>query len=405
MTVRGVISAGIFVIAAMCFSLNIALAAIGSPSLVLWFLTLLCFVYLIYYINFFLSEHGKIIFFISRSLKKCGIYSQNNQLILLPSVSWSKKDDIYRIKITDMQVRKKLEKYLDFFSSSLPSGYQVIDCFFDNDEHFLNLIIEKSSNENRLIFSSVSDVKNLINKTDKYSLFLDKKNKISFLDNPHFLIVGGTGSGKSYAASLIAAELLMKNWDIYIFDIKRSYGIFSSFCNCAFSKDDILHYFKKLNEFVIDRQNKLETEINETKDFNLILPDPALIVIEELTALLSSLDKKEKESFLAMLSTLVMIGRQLNIHLLIVMQVSSADTLPSSIKANCAPIALGNLPETIQKTAFGVSSKISHHHFERGEGLMCLDGVRQIHVYVPSLNIPLFQLLVATASARKAVAD
>ena len=305
------------------------------------------------------------------------------------------------VSIPTLKIRKNIEKYLDFLSASLPSGYLCDDCFFSEDNKRLYLKLEDISANKRLFFKDVSESFNQLIKEPLNEVVLDRDTVLNFNSQIHLLIVGGTGSGKSYCASYISAVLFSKGWDLYIFDVKRSYAVFKPFCNCSFSKEEILENFVKISDLVLNRQIQLEKEIEVTGDFNLILKKPVLILIEELTALLSILDKKEKDKFLSVLSNLIMIGRQINVHLIIVMQVSSADTLPSSIKANCIPIALGNLPETIQKTAFGISTKIVHRNFEKGEGLIGLDGVHQKHIFIPTLSYSIQDLLTVANGTRR----
>lgn len=383
-------------------ALVVQLALISTArfsSIFLWLIIFCSVFYLVMYFRYSFSENGRIVHCVAKNLKSCGLYLEFNDFIVIPKIT--SKNHLVTISIPSLKIRKNIEKYIDFLSASLPSGLLCNECYFSEDNKFLYLKLEDVSSTRRLFYEDpVADITQL-KKEPLNEVVLDKDTVLNFDSQIHLLIVGGTGSGKSYCASYITSVLFSKGWDIYIFDIKRSYAVFKPFCNCSFSKEEILENFKNISNLVLSRQIQLEKKIESTGDFNLILNEPVLILIEELSALLSVLEKKEKDQFLSVLSNLIMIGRQINMHLIIVMQVSSADTLPSSIRANCIPIALGNLPETIQKTAFGVSTKIVHRNFEKGEGLLGLDGVHQKHVFVPTLSYSIQEFLTVADGTRR----
>lgn len=100
------------------------------------------------------------------------------------------------------------------------------------------------------------------------------------------------------------------------------------------------------------------------------------VVIEEYLALINSgLTKKEIDHIEEMLLEITTTGRQLNITLAMCLQVSSANILNSSIRANLpVKLAMGNSNRTILETLFGASNvpKVASK-LEIGEGLGTYD--------------------------------
>ena len=101
------------------------------------------------------------------------------------------------------------------------------------------------------------------------------------------------------------------------------------------------------------------------------------VLIEEYLALVNSgADKKTLEKIEKMIMEITTTGRSLNMYLCMVLQVSAASTLNTSIRSNLPiKIVFGNPDRTIYETTFGKASVPSvTAQFEKGEGLASIDG-------------------------------
>ena len=101
------------------------------------------------------------------------------------------------------------------------------------------------------------------------------------------------------------------------------------------------------------------------------------VLIEEYLALVNSgADKKTLDRIEKMILEITTTGRSLNVYLCMVLQVSAATTLNTSIRSNLPiKIVFGNPDRTIYETTFGKSSVPSVlSRMDKGEGLVSIDG-------------------------------
>lgn len=152
------------------------------------------------------------------------------------------------------------------------------------------------------------------------------------------LIAGNSGSGKSYFLSYLLNFLYdAKVSELFVVDPKKDSP--ARWCKakgveCLFpTKEgatsdfvaDITEVLSRFVKIIYARQDQLY--VNPHLTFPHIC-----IVIDELLALTESVPKKLKESFFAMLSTISLMGRSTNVHLLLVSQRFDATVIPVVVR-------------------------------------------------------------------------
>lgn len=353
------------------------------------------FIYPAYYCAWlFFAQKGKVYRSVARSLRTIGTYDSTINWSLLPYFKVTTKTVMISMK--DMRLRHILELYDCMFSTLLPDGYIEVEHYLSEDEAWLLIDYIEAGEKNRLVFKSPSDVMKWVVNDEK--LPLDCTSSIDLRMTPHLLITGASGSGKSYYASFITALSLLKDYDVYVCDPKHSYSLFKQQprCQLAFSPDEIYDLLKTVLKVVQTRMEEMEKIL--ATDMTAVASDygyhPILIVMEEYMALMNSgFDKKKLKEIDDMVLQISAMGRALSVHLIIVMQVSSAKDLNSSIRANCGKLVFGNATQTIYETAFNMKSipKVNVK-MRPGEGIGSFE-VGTFRFMAPTLYFPLYRLL------------
>lgn len=156
------------------------------------------------------------------------------------------------------------------------------------------------------------------------------------------LIAGNSGSGKSYFLSYLLNFLhgmnkTSKISDLFVIDPKKDSP--ARWCkerdvDCIFpteegaTSDFVANITEALSRFVkiiYTRQDQLYK--NSSLTFSHVC-----IVIDELLALTENIPKKLKDSFFSMISTISLMGRSTNVHLILVSQRFDASTIPVVVR-------------------------------------------------------------------------
>ena len=326
-----------------------------------------------------------------RSFRSSGIYIDiDDHYISFPKVKIDTKESKIVIDISNLRLRSKIETNIEYLSSALPKGLLIKDYYMSKDQSTLILNYEDTNVDNRLIFDTFDEYRDYTLRYKPTELFLDKDYSFDLTKDNGILVTGSSGSGKSYWVQSLILQALIKNYDISILDIKRSYQAFEDVAKCAYTVDDIVSSLDDIIKELEDRQVKMD-EVLRLNPQALAIDlgySIKLIVIEEYMALMNTdASKKILDSIEAKVKRLVVTGRALNINVLSVTQVAAANTLNSSIRANLPlKLVFGNANRTILETTFGIGNmpKISSL-MEKGEG-MYSEGNDIRHFLAPTLN-------------------
>lgn len=317
-------------------------------------------------------------------------------IAVLPKISLDMDAKVITIALDNVRVRKRIEAVQELLSTALPERYIVRNIFLSSNQNSL-LIEFYELTEAQFVFDNPEKYLKEIDCLKQTELLLDKNINIDLKDYPHVLITGGTGSGKSYYAMQIALQGLARNWKVSILDYKQSYHMFKGVCDVAFSIDDIVASLRDSINELHRRQQAMAEVLRE--DPNAIAVDYGfpvhLILFEEYLAVVNSgADKKILTEIEKMLLELVSVGRSLNVNVIMIMQVSSAASLNTSIRSNLpVRIVFGNAPRTILETTFGISDVPAiQTKMPKGAGLIKLE-LDAVPFHAPELKFPFKKML------------
>ncbi|SDM65954.1 FtsK/SpoIIIE domain-containing protein [Sediminibacillus halophilus] len=207
---------------------------------------------------------------------------------------------------------------------------------------------------------------------------------------PHSLIVGGTGSGKSFfiLGKIVNYLKLSPQADLRIIDPKKAdlslLRFVTGFENkVATEANQICRILRETVELMerryADYFNDVSAFGKTYRDFNL----PVVIVIfDEFSAFMHSVDKKVAKEALDYVFTIVMKGRQAGVMIEILMQRPSADDLPTNIRAQMGfKTGLGAMDSIGYNMIFDTNSIEYKTVTEKGGGYIQIDGKHTAPVY------------------------
>lgn len=196
--------------------------------------------------------------------------------------------------------------------------------------------------------------------------------------SPHMLIIGNTGSGKTYAE-----ELLLGRVSKYIPDAEVTV--------CDFKADDFrfLRGCKRYYEFT-DCQRGLDdfyTAFLARQQGNRIDRSFRLLVFDEWASFLNFLDKKAAEEAKKKLATLLMLGRSFNVHVLICQQRADAEYFAKARDNISVVLAMGNVSKE-SALMFGFPRDEMEPASGVGSGYMLTNGTDLTRIQVPLVRFP-----------------
>ncbi|MBW8036961.1 cell division protein FtsK [Lactobacillus helveticus] len=161
---------------------------------------------------------------------------------------------------------------------------------------------------------------------------------VKYDDVTSILIAGNSGSGKSYFLSYLLNSLKKgKISDLFVVDPKKdsparwckAYGVGCVFPNTEGATSDfvanITEALSRFTKKIYQRQDQLYSNPS------LVFPN-ITIVIDEMLVLTENVPKKLKDSFFDMLSTISLMGRSTNVHLILVSQRFDAKVIPVVVR-------------------------------------------------------------------------
>ena len=320
---------------------------------------------------------------IESNLIAVGAYTKKEEkvYVILPKIKIN--DDTIRIRLDNIKIRSIIERYLDSFSTALPTRYIVEDYYITKNNAEVIIKYEDMKNYKNEEYT-IEEFKNKVQDMNILELYFDKKHIVNVNDYPHFLISGASGSGKSYFANELVIQAILKGWEVTVLDIKRSYGLYKDFIEYKYELDDILEKIHSVESEMALRMKELQPHLD--KNPRVLAVDigykPMLVVIEEYISLQASLDKKKKEELERIVKNISVLARQSNIHLMIVLQSAGTENIQSTTRSNLTKILLGNAQSNIVNATFGNGVDIPNIHtkMNKGEGLVQLDRITVLRV-------------------------
>ncbi|MDM0091982.1 FtsK/SpoIIIE domain-containing protein [Streptococcus sp. VTCC 12814] len=241
---------------------------------------------------------------------------------------------------------------------------------------------------------------------DKYELVLSKVVKWSMTENPHLLIVGGTGGGKTVLLREILVGLA-KKCVVYLGDPKRAdfvplgdLDIFKG--RVFFEKEDIAKMVADFKQTMNNRYDYMraemkkrgERELGRFYEYGL---EPNILMVDEWNALMASLNRNAKigGQMIDDLLEIILKGRQVGSYVILAMQKPTYDDLPTKLRDNMMHhISMGRLSDSGYQMTFGDENANKKFRFiERlngkkvyGRGYSGIFGLPAQEFYAPNLT-------------------
>ena len=209
---------------------------------------------------------------------------------------------------------------------------------------------------------------------------------------PHALLVGSSGSGKTYATKVFLARFACTYPEatFLIGDYKADTDFaFLNGCK-GFKRFDEVSELLTLGLKILENRQK---GIDRSREI-------VVVCFDEFNAWQNSLDKKEREQAIKDYTRLIQLGRSFSIFVIISQQDAHKASLGLSRDSIGTVIALGKLSKETVSMLFSDEKDDIVRNNPRGVGYMKIDGQDSRHILVPSHNIPPLEKLIREAVQR-----
>lgn len=385
-----------FVLPAHNFPLKLnVLKQIGHSLLVLSFIQI--FAYLVYWFIYHKGYKGmKYAFVHANIMRKLRLmileasskhttqeYVGEEKVARLPRIQITFDVGMNRGKViigNSIRHHKLLE---DMNISSALGKYIVSEQYFSDDMNTYVYEFELAETE-QLTFENYKDFQLLCSKYENGTLFIDDRNMVPL---HHALIVGSTGSGKTYATYSLVLQLLNFSIvpEIYFADPKYSalyvLGKSISCDKTAGNTNEIVFLLQRFYEAMQKREQEVQKYLNskldsDYKDWDL---QAHVFVIDEFSSfqsVVNTLDKFTRDRVNMYLTNIIQKGRQLGFFMWIIMQKSDSKILPTYLRDNLVfKVVLGQATDTTYQTAFEEYADLPKRNFQQGQGLYTFQGL------------------------------
>lgn len=239
--------------------------------------------------------------------------------------------------------------------------------------------IFKKNKDKRIVVSN----KNENRKNTTVNLPLNNNLSWNILKQPHLLLAGVTGSGKTTFLNYLIIEMCKMNSYIYICDPKRS------------DLSSLKHYLG--TDFVASEPNtiaKLAREIKEKMESRFIDYkenannfvyghsfvdyglNPIFIIFDELGAFRASADKKVFAETMNNLTEVILKGREMGVFVVLSTQQPNANNIPTELRDNLSVrLGMGNMSNEAHRMVFGDGIGELQTINTMGAGYIFLDGL------------------------------
>jgi len=224
----------------------------------------------------------------------------------------------------------------------------------------------------------------LASKTEDYEIPLQKQGAAwSLRSAPHALISGSTSFGKSFFVMYIIIMASIKNAILFLADPKRSdMASLSDFMpsdRVAWELEHICTMVSTVVDIMMKRYDYMKSERLRRGLFQADFADfglpVVLLVIEEMAALVSSLDKKSRESFETGIKSITLQGRQAGCFLCSIMQNPGTQNISTESRSQMGlRVYLGNSGGIEYRMLLGEGHTYPKRVFQPGQGLYMLAG-------------------------------
>lgn len=330
--------------------------------------------------------------------------------LVIPHISLHLSNDLVT---GTLRIRSSLHhnrRLLDAEISSALGQYVVEDIEVSDDANWVEYHFYDFRTAQSIKLCSAEAYQRFASQCAYTELQLDQRSAVRL---QHSLIVGATGSGKTYALFGLIYQMLLKRprYDLWLADPKRaSLYALGRHLKAQHNEYQIVAIASELHAFhqaMMRRAEDMQGGLSDGIDFDYrtLGFSPSIFIIDEYIAFISSvqLQKKEiRDAVNADLRDIVLMGRQLGFFIFIVMQKSDASTLPTMLRDSLTlKVVLGAAEDTTYTTAFGPGVPIPPHTYKVGEGVYTSAGQANQPriVCVPTIAFDIFDAMLSECSA------
>jgi len=243
-----------------------------------------------------------------------------------------KNAQVYDLKLTTGGKLKEIEKHLSEIGLSLKS-YSKPNMTILSDQGIIQIECLKSKLSKNSLFESLY-------KSPKpdYKLpcllgesLTGEKIWMDIVSNPHMIVAGSTGSGKSTILHSIIGNLLFQN-NVHLFLIDPKNIEFHPYTNSMSHKMNIYHDYKDACSVLQYLVGHMEFRYEVMRSSNTVFDFPYMVLIIDEFADLIAQDTENK--LYPLLAKLAQKSRAAGIHMIISTQRPSVDVINGLIKAN-----------------------------------------------------------------------
>jgi len=331
-------------------------------------------------------RHATLVHEIERALLEAGTgyaISADDKYVDLPTVKVELSKDLAQ-GVVRIRNHIKYDCKLDTVNLSSALGrYIVTSSYLSDDENWYVYEFMDSSVDNQLKFASYKEFTDYAKKMDDCTLFMDKQTVVPLAS---LLLVGATGSGKTYA--LYSLIYQMVNWltkPVLCFADPKN----SSLCVLgkrispewtAGTIEEIIAHLEDFNQLMTERKEEMQSKLKEKLDADYrhwSLP-AYVYIFDEFSAFMGvvmTMDKQTRDKVQMLLRNIVLQGRQLGFFLWVVMQKSDSTDIPTNIRDNLIwKVVLGSATNTTYLTCFEHAADLPKRKFGPGQGLYSYQG-------------------------------
>lgn len=297
---------------------------------------------------------------------------------LIEGNSFYKKGEIFG----SSAVRYSAKVYYKFFTDGFEikirlDGSRYQDKYTELEQEMYHLfgyrirevIMENGAFRYRFTYEDLEPI--LINKSIYGARYIPMNNegdKIAFSNDlvwnyrkqPHGLVTGVTGGGKTFILFWIIRNVLANNSELKILDPKCDNldylkNILSS-KDVASSKGNIIRILRECAQLINDRNIEFQSHYaySQGKDYKDYGYNPVFIIFDEVTAFFASCDSKESKEANGYLQEVIMKGRSSGVFVILTTQRADADVISGKIRDQLGlRVAMGGLSPEGNVMTFG----------------------------------------------------
>lgn len=200
--------------------------------------------------------------------------------------------------------------------------------------------------------------------------------------NPHILLAGITGGGKTTFLNFLILRLLSMKSDIYIADPKESDLSSLSMIlgkNVASDVNNICRIAREVKEKMVNRFSSYKgNRDNYGKNYLDMGLNPIVLIIDELGAFraAASRDKKNFDDFMSNITQIVLKGREVGVFCVLATQQPNSNNIFTEVRDNLSVrIFLGNPNSEAKRMVFDSLELPNETVTEVGQGFIYFDGL------------------------------